>query len=123
MLSNILLVVHLMVAVTIVILVLLQQGKGSDMGASFGGGSSQSLFGARGSANFLSRMTSILVTTFFLSSLVLAYLFTRKGEEISILSGSSVIQQTQSTDTEIVPESDNIQQNSAESDVPTAPQE
>ncbi len=123
MLSNILLVVHLMVAVTIVILVLLQQGKGSDMGASFGGGSSQSLFGARGSANFLSRMTSILVTTFFLSSLVLAYLYTRKGEEISILSGSSVIQQTQSTDTEIVPESDNIQQNSAESDVPTAPQE
>ena len=123
MLSNILLVVHLMVAVTIVILVLLQQGKGSDMGASFGGGSSQSLFGARGYANFLSRMNSILVTTFFLSSLVLAYLFTRKGEEISILSGSSVIQQTQSTDTEIVPESDNIQQNSAESDVPTAPQE
>ncbi|NKB76900.1 MAG: preprotein translocase subunit SecG [Gammaproteobacteria bacterium] len=123
MLSNILLVVHLIVAVTIVILVLLQQGKASDMGASFGGGSSQSLFGARGSANFLSRMTSILVTTFFLSSLTLAYMYTRKGEENSILSGSSVIQQGQTENTEEIPTLGAAEQNTAESDVPAAPQE
>ncbi|MGR3913597.1 MAG: preprotein translocase subunit SecG [Gammaproteobacteria bacterium] len=90
MLSNFLLVLHLLVAVTIVILVLLQQGKGADMGAAFGGGSSQSLFGARGSANFLSRMTSVLVTVFFLSSMTLAYLYTRQSETSSI-SRSSVV--------------------------------
>ena len=58
MLANLLLVVHLVIAVAIVVLVLLQQGKGADAGAAFGGGSSQSLFGAQGSANFLSRTTS-----------------------------------------------------------------
>lgn len=90
MLPNILLVIHLIVAVAIVILVLLQQGKGSDMGAAFGGGSSQSLFGARGSANFLSRATSILVTVFFLSSLTLAYLYTHRGTSAGITAGSFV---------------------------------
>jgi len=64
---------HLIVAGTIIILVLLQQGKGADMGASFGGGSSGSLFGASGSANFLSRMTAVAATTFFISSLTLTY--------------------------------------------------
>jgi preprotein translocase subunit SecG len=64
---------HIIVAAAIVILVLLQQGKGADMGASFGGGSSGSLFGASGSANFLSRMTAIAAATFFISSLTLTY--------------------------------------------------
>lgn len=89
MLTNILLVIHLLVAVAIVILVLLQQGKGSDMGAAFGGGSSQSLFGARGSANFLSRATSFLVTFFFLSSLTLAYIYTHRGDGSSIIPDSA----------------------------------
>ncbi len=92
MISNLLLVVHLIIAVTIVVLVLLQQGKGSEMGAAFGGGSSQSLFGARGSANFLSRITSTLVTVFFITSLVLAYLYTRQGENTSILTESVINQ-------------------------------
>jgi len=92
-LSNILLIVHVVVAITIVALVILQQGKGSDMGASFGGGSSQSLFGARGSANFLSRLTSGLITFFFISSLVVAYLYTHKDEKNSVMMRSSVIQQ------------------------------
>ena len=120
MLSNILLVAHLIIAVAIVVLVLLQQGKGSDMGASFGGGSSQSLFGARGSANFLSRMTSGLVTLFFITSLVLAYIYTRKGEEnTSIISDSSVVQestQSDGTETPSVPETN------SDSDVPTTPE-
>src|SRR5208282_2666838 len=65
--------VHLVVAATLIGFVLLQHGKGADMGAAFGSGSSGSLFGAAGSANFLSRTTAILATAFFLSSLGLTY--------------------------------------------------
>lgn len=65
--------VHVTAAIVIVVLVLLQQGKGADMGAAFGGGASGSLFGASGSANFLSRMTAVAATTFFITSLTLAY--------------------------------------------------
>lgn len=135
MVSNLLLVVHLVFAITIVILVLLQQGKGADMGAAFGGGSSQSLFGARGSSNFLSRTTSITVTLFFITSLVLAFLYTRTGEQNSVISGS-VMEQSESrqsgdatTATSIepdalpdVPETDAAQQQTQESDVPAIPE-
>jgi preprotein translocase subunit SecG len=65
--------VHVLVAAALVGLVLLQHGKGADMGAAFGSGSSGSLFGAAGSANFLSRTTAVLATVFFLSSLGLTY--------------------------------------------------
>ena len=66
-------VLHLLVAAGVVGLVLLQHGKGADMGAAFGSGSSGSLFGASGSANFLSRTTAVLATAFFVTSLSLAY--------------------------------------------------
>jgi preprotein translocase subunit SecG len=66
-------IVHVIVAITVIALVLLQHGKGADMGAAFGSGSSGSLFGATGSANFLSRSTAIVATLFFLTSLGLAY--------------------------------------------------
>jgi preprotein translocase subunit SecG len=72
--ESFLLVVHLIVAAVVCGLVLLQHGKGADMGAAFGSGSSGSLFGAAGSANFLSRTTAILAAVFFLSSLGLTYL-------------------------------------------------
>ena len=65
-LETLLLIVHLLVAVAICGLVLLQHGKGADMGAAFGSGSSGSVFGAAGSANFLSRSTGALATVFFL---------------------------------------------------------
>lgn len=65
--------IHIIAAGVIIILVLLQQGKGADMGAAFGGGSSGSLFGASGSANFLSRMTAVTTTIFFITSLTLTY--------------------------------------------------
>jgi preprotein translocase subunit SecG len=68
------LVVHVLAALGVIGLVLLQHGKGADVGAAFGGGASGSLFGATGSANFLSRTTAILAVVFFLSSLGLAYL-------------------------------------------------
>ena len=72
------LVFHVIVALAVIGLVLLQHGKGADMGSGFGGGSSGSLFGASGSANFLSRATAVLATLFFLTSLALAYLATHK---------------------------------------------
>ena len=75
------LIVHVIAALGVIGLVLLQHGKGADMGAAFGGGSSGSLFGATGSANFLSRATAILATVFFLTSLGLAYLATHKPRE------------------------------------------
>ena len=71
---TIVLVVQLLSALAMIGLVLVQQGKGADMGASFGGGSSGSLFGASGSANFLSRSTAACATVFFVCTLALAYL-------------------------------------------------
>ena len=67
--TNVIIVLHVLVALAIIGLVLLQHGKGADMGAGFGGGASGSLFGATGSANFLSRTTAVLATLFFLLSL------------------------------------------------------
>ena len=79
--TNLTIVIHVVVALAIIGLVLLQHGKGADMGSGFGGGASSSLFGATGSANFLSRTTAVLATLFFLSSLGLAYLATSRPKE------------------------------------------
>jgi preprotein translocase subunit SecG len=76
--TNILIVFHVLVALAIIGLVLLQHGKGADMGSGFGGGASSSLFGATGSANFLSRTTAVLAALFFILSLGLAYVATHK---------------------------------------------
>ena len=79
MIISIFTVINLVTAVSIVVLVLLQRGKGADMGAAFGGGSSQSVFGSQGSATFLSRITAALAAVFFISALCLAYMYTQKG--------------------------------------------
>lgn len=68
------LTLHVIAAIVVIVLVLLQHGKGADMGAAFGSGSSGSLFGASGSANFLSRATGVIAGVFFLTSLGLTYL-------------------------------------------------
>lgn len=73
MMMTILLAVQMISAVAMVGLILVQHGKGADMGAAFGSGGSGSLFGASGSANFLSRTTAVLATVFFVSTLMLAY--------------------------------------------------
>src|SRR5436190_14036081 len=78
MVETLLLILHLLVAVAICGFVLLQHGKGADMGAAFGSGSSGSLFGAAGSANFLSRTTAILAAIFFASSLGLTWFATTR---------------------------------------------
>ena len=77
-LFSLLLSVHILVAIAIIGLVLMQHGKGADMGAAFGSGASGSLFGATGSANFLSRATGILAAVFFITSLTLAYVASNK---------------------------------------------
>ena len=85
MLETILLVIHLLVAVAVCGFVLLQHGKGADMGAAFGSGASGSLFGAVGSANFLSRTTAVLATVFFLSSLALTWFATTRTGPKSVI--------------------------------------
>ncbi len=85
-----LLTLHIFVGLIIIGLVLIQHGKGADMGAAFGGGSSGSLFGSSGSANFMSRTTAVLATIFFLTSLGLSYLATNRAK-----TPSSVLEQMQ----------------------------
>ena len=84
------LTVHILVGATVIGLVLLQHGKGADMGAAFGGGASGSLFGATGSANFLSRTTAVLATVFFITSLALSYMATNRPQ-----APASVMEQVQ----------------------------
>ena len=79
-LTNILMTVQVLSAIGVITLVLLQHGKGADMGAAFGGGASGSLFGATGSANFLSRTTGFLAAVFFASTLGLALLVNTRQE-------------------------------------------
>jgi preprotein translocase subunit SecG len=78
-------VFHALLAFAIIGIVLLQRGKGADAGAGFGAGASGTVFGARGSASFLSRTTAVLATLFFLSSLGLTYLFSRQTAPTSVV--------------------------------------
>jgi preprotein translocase subunit SecG len=84
-------VFHVLLAVAIIGIVLLQRGKGADAGAGFGAGASGTVFGARGSANFLSRTTAVLATLFFLTSLGLTYLFSQQKAPTSVV---DTVQQT-----------------------------
>ncbi len=94
MLQTIVLVAHVFIALTLIGIVLLQRGKGADAGAAFGAGASGTVFGARGSANFLSRTTKVLATLFFATSVSLAYLGSQSTTPTNIL--DTVIQDQQS---------------------------
>jgi preprotein translocase subunit SecG len=85
-------ILHVLSAVGVIVLVLLQHGKGADMGAAFGSGSSGSLFGASGSANFLSRTTGVLAAVFFMTSLGLTYLSTNRNESGGVMDKAVPIQ-------------------------------
>lgn len=78
-------VAHVLFALSIIGLVLLQRGKGADAGAGFGAGASGTVFGARGSGSFLSRTTAVLATLFFVTSLLLSYLFTQNTVPTSVV--------------------------------------
>ena len=91
-LLTVILTIQLLSAITMVGLILVQHGKGADMGAAFGSGGSGSLFWATGSANFLSRTTAVLATAFFVSTLMLAYFGTARpaASSGSVLDGAAV---------------------------------
>ena len=125
--ESIVVIVHIIVAVAIVGLVLLQQGKGADAGASFGSGSSQTVFGASGSGNFLTRATTIAATVFFITSLSLA-IFARQNAGLETTTGLPVVNQDlleqTSTQQSDIPQldtvADDVQTDSG--DVPELPQ-
>ena len=83
--ENVIWVVHLITAMVLVGLVLVQHGKGADMGASFGTGSAGSLFGSSGSANFLSRSTAVAATLFFITSMSLTYLGSHASTQLGVM--------------------------------------
>ena len=90
MLASIILTLHVLVAIAIVVLVLVQHGKGADMGAAFGTGSAGSLFGSSGASNFLSRSTAVCATLFFVTSLGLTYFHAPRGQGVVSDFGNSV---------------------------------
>lgn len=92
MLYQIIIVFHVLLGIGIVGLILMQQGKGADAGAAFGSGGSGSVFGAQGSASFLSRSTAIFATLFFITSLVLAMLSGYQGKKSDIMDTPAVEQ-------------------------------
>lgn len=75
---------HMVVAVALIALVLVQRGRGAEAGAAFGSGASQTVFGSRGSGSFLTRITAVLATLFFISSLTLAYVYSQRVERASV---------------------------------------
>ncbi|MGH8438324.1 MAG: preprotein translocase subunit SecG [Pseudomonas sp.] len=83
MLETVIVVLHLLGALGLVVLVLLQQGKGAEAGASFGAGASNTVFGSQGSATFLSKFTAILAASFFLTALGLGYFAKEKAQELT----------------------------------------
>ena len=87
-LKTLLIVLQVITALGVILLVLLQQGKGADMGAAFGSGSSGSLFGASGSANFLSHTTAIFAVVFFICTLGITWIGNKKEVSLGILSGT-----------------------------------
>jgi len=111
-------ILHLLVTSGLILIVLLQSGKGADIGAAFGGGSSQTVFGGRGAATFLSKMTSVLAILFMLTSLTLTVLASRRSG-VSVVS-EDVPRPTQSAPAPAAPAPS--QGGAPGSQVPTAPE-
>jgi preprotein translocase subunit SecG len=113
MAHTLILVAHVVIAVALIALVLLQQGKGADAGAAFGSGASATMFGSRGSASFLSRTTAALATAFFLTSLTLAYFATQTSAPKSVVERVQAEQQA----------ADKPKDSGGPADVPRLPQQ
>ena len=123
--QTLIVVIHVIVAIVIVGLVLLQQGKGADAGASFGAGASQTVFGASGSGNFLVKATTIAATIFFITSLSLA-IFARNERGISNNAGLPVLNQEifeeiTSGQSDVPRLEDEVEQTSSQNEVPALP--
>ncbi|ANO53146.1 preprotein translocase subunit SecG [Woeseia oceani] len=96
---------HTLIAILIIVLVLIQRGKGADAGAAFGGGASGTVFGARGSSSFFSRMTAVLATAFFATSLTLAYMSSQRAEApTSLIESAPIVDEAAAPGADEVPE-------------------
>ena len=124
--ETLIVVIHIIVAIVIVGLVLLQQGKGADAGASFGAGASQTVFGASGSGNFLVRATTVAATIFFVTSLTLA-IFARNQAGVGATTGlpvvnQQILEQSNSSAQTDLPQIDEVPADvSTDDDVPSLP--
>ncbi|MDV5862747.1 preprotein translocase subunit SecG [Pseudomonas mendocina] len=125
MLETVIVVLHLLGAIGIVVLVLLQQGKGADAGASFGSGASATVFGSQGSSTFLSKFTGILAAGFFITSLGLAFFAKEKADALTQvgLPDPAVLEVQQKPVVEDVPVLEELAPASDASDVPEAPEQ
>jgi preprotein translocase subunit SecG len=108
MLYSILIVAQVIISIALITLVLLQQGKGADAGAAFGSGASSTVFGSRGSANFLSRSTAILAALFFFNSLGMAYMISNQPTAQSVV------------DQAVMEETEDMQVETLEQDIPVS---
>lgn len=115
--ETLILILHVLVAVAMIGLILLQQGKGAEAGASFGAGASQTVFGSAGSVGFMTKLTAVLAGIFFLTSLGLAIYARKNAEHIGIvgLPMTEQVQQQESGDVPVAPAAP------SDSDVPAAP--
>ncbi|MES9811643.1 MAG: preprotein translocase subunit SecG [Candidatus Thiodiazotropha sp.] len=112
--QTILTVFHIFLAVGLVGLILIQHGKGADMGAAFGSGASGTVFGAKGSASFLTRTTALLATLFFITSMVMAYFASQRNEQVGVM---EALDQAPAVQVEEIQQSD-IPPVPVESDIP-----
>ncbi len=118
----ILTVLHLVLAIGMIALVLLQHGKGADAGAAFGSGASSTVFGAQGSGSFLSRSTAIIATLFFITSIALAYFAARVSEPGGLMEGIDVsVPVSPSGQRNEIPVSGSMDVPDADSDLPEVP--
>ena len=117
--SIIVIIIHVIVSIALIMIVLLQTGKGADMGAAFGGGS-QTLFGARGSASFLSRVTGGLAAVFFVTSLTLAYIYSQTSQPQSVTEQIQV--QPAPAEQGDIPQIPADSQDGDQSDIPAVPE-
>ena len=115
--QTLLVIVHLFLALGLVGLILIQHGKGADAGAAFGSGASATVFGAQGSASFLTRTTAILAALFFVTSMVLAYFSAQTRES------SGILESLQQPAVETPAEASEVPVVPAASEVPTIPAE
>jgi preprotein translocase subunit SecG len=125
MLETVVVVFHLLGALGVVVLVLLQQGKGADAGASFGAGASNTVFGGQGTSTFLSKFTAILAAAFFITSLGLGYFAKEKAQQLTQegLPDPAVLEIKQKPATDDVPVLEGQKPAVVPADVPQAPEQ
>ena len=115
--QSVVLIGHTLIAVLIIVLVLLQRGKGADAGAAFGAGASGTVFGAKGSSNFFSRATAVLATAFFVSSLTLAYISSQRSTP-----ADDLLEDSLATEAPVKPETTVIDEAFGDEDFPELPE-